>query len=99
MGDMMNNLNWLMKWFENNCDGEWEHYNQIQIYTLDNPGWGIEISLTDTYLEERQFETVQEYMNDNNWIHCSKNDGLFKGGGDCNKLDIILEIFREWAKK
>lgn len=94
----MNYLSWLMKWFENNCNGEWEHYSQVNIYTLDNPGWGIKINLIDTDMEEKEFETLQEYINDNDWIHCSKKDGLFKGGGDCGKLEKIIKIFKEWVE-
>ena len=25
--------------FANECDGDWEHENQVKIETVDNPGW------------------------------------------------------------
>ncbi|MCP1111568.1 hypothetical protein M2145_002973 [Lachnospiraceae bacterium PF1-21] len=87
-----------MQWFENNCDGEWEHYNQVQIYTLDNPGWGLKIDLLDTDVEGKEFETIQEYTNEKEWIVCSKKEGLFKGGGDSKKLEEIIKIFKDWVE-
>jgi hypothetical protein len=33
-----NNLQWLQKWFESQCDGDWEHEFGITFKTVDNPG-------------------------------------------------------------
>ena len=47
----MSITNWLQDWYLEQCDGNWEHENQIKIYTLDNPGWTIKIDLKDLDIE------------------------------------------------
>ena len=93
----MDMIAWLSEWYKSNCDGDWEHYYGIKIDTLDNPGWKLDIDLVDTYLEDVQFNTVQIYVDDLNWIHCSVVDGIFRGRGSTDKLEEILKIFRQWA--
>ncbi|MBE6060899.1 MAG: rhodanese-related sulfurtransferase [Clostridium sulfidigenes] len=93
----MNMIAWLSEWYKSNCDGDWEHYYGIKIDTIDNPGWKVDIDLVDTYLEDVQFNTVQIYVDDFNWIHCSVVDGIFRGRGSTDKLEEILKIFRQWA--
>ncbi|WP_346890569.1 immunity 53 family protein [Clostridium sp. UBA3887] len=93
----MDMIAWLSEWYKSNCDGDWEHYYGIKIDTLDNPGWKVDIDLVDTYLEDVEFNKVQIYIDDLNWIHCSVADGVFKGGGSIDKLEEILKIFRVWA--
>jgi hypothetical protein len=95
----MNLLECLQNWYLSNCDGDWEHSYGVQIYTLDNPGWAVKIDLIGTCLEESQFNLIQNYVNENNWIYCNVGDGLFKGSGSFDKLEEILRIFLEWEKK
>ncbi|WP_346876402.1 MULTISPECIES: immunity 53 family protein [unclassified Clostridium] len=93
----MDMILWLNEWYKDNCDGDWEHYYGVEICTLDNPGWKVDIDLVDTYLEDVEFNRVQIYIDDLNWIHCSVADGVFKGRGSIDKLEEILKIFRVWA--
>jgi len=93
----MDMILWLNEWYKDNCDGDWEHYYGVEICTLDNPGWKVDIDFVDTYLEDVEFNRVQIYIDDLNWIHCSVADGVFKGGGSIDKLEEILKIFRQWA--
>ncbi|MDQ7778906.1 MAG: Imm53 family immunity protein, partial [Planctomycetota bacterium] len=51
----MNALIELQKWFAGHCNGDWEHGAGITITTLDNPGWGVDISLEGTELENKPF--------------------------------------------
>lgn len=39
----MDIIKWLQEWHKSNCDGYWEYLFGVQITTLDNPGWLIEI--------------------------------------------------------
>ena len=32
----------------------------VRIDTVDNPGWSVEIDLTDTYLEDVPFDSIEE---------------------------------------
>lgn len=93
----MNMIAWLRDWYESNCDGDWEHCYGISIGTLDNPGWLVDIDLIGTRLEEVQFDKIQIYVDDSNWIHCGVVDGVFKGRGSIDKLEEILKIFSEWV--
>ena len=91
-------LNWLQKWYISNCDGYWEHLYGVKIDTLDNPGWIVKIDLMDTPIEQKEFDKVTKYISDDNWIHCMVKDGVFDGGGDSNKLEEILLIFKNWVE-
>lgn len=97
--EKMNMLEWIQNWYLSNCDGDWEHSYGLNIYTLDNPGWSVDIELTDTDLEFSKFELIQKYIDANNWIHCDVVDGVFKGSGSADKLEEILKIFRDWVTK
>ena len=87
-----------MKWYKGNCDGYWEHLYGVKIDTLDNPGWSIDIDLLDTPLENKPFAKIQYDNGDEDWLICLKKDSIFKGGGDPNKLEKILSIFKEWSE-
>jgi Immunity protein 53 len=46
---------WLQKWYQSQCNGDWEHSYGITIQTLDNPGWSLFVNLDGTMMEERSF--------------------------------------------
>lgn len=96
---MMNILNWLTKWFQSNCNGDWEHDYGIRIETLDNPGWLVDIYLFDTELQNKNFQQIELNENDSDWMFCKVENYFFKGRGDLNKLIKILEIFKSWAEQ
>ncbi|WP_326513769.1 immunity 53 family protein [Clostridium intestinale] len=93
----MNNISWLNDWYKNNCNGDWEHCYGIKIDTLDNPGWSVDIDLIETSLEGKLFNTIQIYNSDDDWIHCSVVDDVFRGRGSVDKLERIIILFKEWA--
>ena len=94
----MNMLNWLMAWYKSNCDGDWEHLFGVKIGTLDNPGWMVDIDLSDTPIEDKDFEMIEENKGDDDWFFCHIKDGMFSGRGDPDKLEKILEVFKEWTE-
>jgi len=51
----MNILSRLTKWFDEQCNGDWEHHYGIKIETLDNPGFLIKIDIKDTKLISKHF--------------------------------------------
>ncbi len=80
------------------CDGDWEHSYGITIDTLDNPGWKVSIDLSDTLLENANFEPVQigdSESNNDAWIFCHKSQSCFIGMGGCYDLEKKLKIFLE----
>ena len=96
----MDELQRLQEWYLDQCDDEWEHAYGIDIKTLDNPGWLVEIDLGDTRLKKRSFKPVFEgdSEHDDDWIHCEVKDARFKGACGAENLIELLEIFLDWAK-
>jgi len=93
----MDSLAWLQNWYTEQCDGDWEHANGVQIDTLDNPGWSVNINLQDTrYNEVLNAVIVDENVGDSDWIVCRIVDGKFEGRGDSQKLLVIVQRFRSW---
>lgn len=90
----LNNLIRLQNWYKSNCNGDWEHSWGIKIDTLDNPGWTVDIDLSDTCLENAVIDTSVDNGEDN-WYFAKTEDKHFLADGDFNKLDKILEIFFE----
>ncbi|MEK4057243.1 immunity 53 family protein [Paenibacillus sp. FSL F4-0087] len=93
----MNTLTWVQNWYYENCYGDWEHSYGVKIDTVDNPGWSVEINLTDTYLENVPFESIEEERNDQDWFYCIVRDGVFHGAGGAMNLEEILIYFENWA--
>ena len=94
----MNDIEWLAKWYQSNCDGSWEHSYGIKIETLDNPGWHVKIDLSETDDFDVMAQEFSEDLDDNNWVDCSISNGIFNGYGDCMKLERIIRIFKSWIK-
>lgn len=67
----MNDITWLEAWYQQNCDGYWEHSYGIEIETLDNPGWHVKIDLSKTDYVNLKAEELKEDTDDDNWIRCS----------------------------
>lgn len=93
----MNTLKWLQNWYLENCNGDWEHSYGVKIDTVDNPGWSVEIDLTDTYLEDVPFESIEEERNEEDWFYCIVRDGVFHGAGGAINLEEILDSFKTWV--
>jgi hypothetical protein len=92
------NLIWLLHWFAKQCDGDWEHGNGIRIGTLDNPGWYLTVSLTDTECEDKEFKEIIIERSSNDWLHCFVKEGRFEGPCGLLNLPEVLQIFRDWAE-
>jgi len=86
----VDNIEWLQMWYQENCDGSWEHQYGVEIGTLDNPGWYVKIDLSDTkYGCIESCELKMESSNED-WINCSISNAIFKGFGDSSKLNEIM---------
>jgi len=88
----------LQSWYQSECDGDWEHSYGIQIETLDNPGWHLEIDLEDTCLLNATFvEKKYQNTDEDDWIDCKKVGGKYVAfGGPC-KLEELIAVFLDWA--
>lgn len=82
----------LQNWYLTNCDGDWEHGHGISINTIDNPGWTIKINLSDTCLQDLQYD--KQFDNGTfDWLFIKVTDRVLEASGDANKFSVILTIF------
>ena len=94
----MQTIEWIINWFSSHCDGDWEHENQIQIYTTSNPGWTVIINLRDTQLEHLSMNQESFEKSELDWYFVSIKDKKFKASGDLQKLSFLLERFKKIAE-
>lgn len=55
-------LSSLQNWYQQYCNGDWEHNENINIHTIDNPGWRVTISLEGTDCENKPFINIEHEM-------------------------------------
>ena len=91
-------LDSLQSWYENQCDGEWEHHYGVKTEILDNPGWAVEIDLIGTKLSDKVLPETIEERSATDWIRCSAGSGKFKGFGGPRNLAEIIERFIAWVE-
>jgi hypothetical protein len=102
------NLQWLGSWYLAQCDNDWEHSYGVTIDTLDNPGWSIKIDLTDTSLQHKTFERVEqgeangdldEWHRTGSWWAASLQGATFQVS--CGPLDLstAIGVFRRWVEQ
>jgi hypothetical protein len=93
----MTTIQRLQEWFASQCDGDWEHGEGITIETLDNPGWSVDIELSGTPLEERDFESVQIERSEHDWVHVTSTGDKLKIRCGPKNLEEGLIFFCDWA--
>ena len=100
----MNSLQELQDWYLSQCNEDWEHTYGVSIKTLDNPGWSLEVELTDTDLDAKEFKEQSYGVGDDakssedNWIICKVKENKFIGYGGPRKLEENISVFLGWAK-
>ena len=85
------------RWYNAQCDGDWEHGHGVRIATLDNPGWSLEINLSGTDLEHREFRPIGDLEPTDDWWSCRVKDGKFAAHGGPAMLGVLLRVFLTWA--
>lgn len=94
----MSTLTRLVSWYSSQCDGDWEHSSGIRIDTLDNPGWGVDISLEGTDIEGKSYESVKIERSEQDWLHCFVRDEHFRIRCGVFNLEEGLQCFLSWAE-
>jgi hypothetical protein len=92
-----NNLEWLEDFFQSLCNGDWEHGHGVRMETLDNPGWFIELDLSDTVFSDVLFDSKVLLRTDTDWIHCVKEEQMLRCAGGVRNLNEILGVIRDWV--
>ncbi|MGE5196046.1 MAG: immunity 53 family protein [Anaerolineae bacterium] len=88
----------LQNWYYQYCNGDWEHNENINIHTIDNPGWRVTVDLDRTGCESKPFTNVEKETSKDDWYHCFLRDGKFEGAGGPNNLTDIIETFLTWVE-
>ena len=94
---MQDELEEIQRWYNSQCDGDWEHEFGVRIATLDNPGWTVQIDLEGTLLEGREFPLIKDMAPERDWIFCEVSEGKFRGAGGPLMLGRVLRSFLDWA--
>ena len=89
---------WVERWFASQCDGDWEHNCGIRIESTDNPGWAVEIDVAGTYLEGRNFLSLDIGRGEHDWVKCRIEDNIFKVTCGPSNVSEALMAFRHWAE-
>ena len=98
----MDEITQIQNWYLEQCNGDWEHQYGLQIGTLDNPGWSVEIDLTETDLATKPFEFVEkgvgaDSIDDNHdWYTCKIENSKFICQCGPLLLTAVLKIFLDW---
>jgi len=91
----MDILAWLQQWYASKCDGEWEFREGIKLLSTSNPGWSVEINVSDTILEDSYIPSKYVKKTSDDWYSFVLEDALFTGSGDPTKLEFILTAFKD----
>lgn len=94
----MSDLSFLETWYSANCDGDWEHSNGIRITTLDNPGWLVEIDLTDTELTNKEFHSIKYERQLADWLIADRAGESIRIACGPKNLSEAIKIFTDWAR-
>ena len=95
----MDTLDWIQDWFKNNCDGDWEHGEAIQINTLDTPGWEVEIDISNTSMVNMHINWILNENGKQDWYGVKIENQKFSAAGDTRKLKFLLGLFKEMIEK
>lgn len=95
----MDILDWIQDWFKENCDGDWEHGEVIQITAIDNPGWEVEIDISNTSIASMELDWILNETSKQDWYGVKIADQKFTAAGDIGKLKFLLGLFKEMIDK
>jgi hypothetical protein len=91
-------INWLQKWYFDQCDEYWEDSERIVIRTTEY-GWHFSMFLEETIYEGKFFEPIQIKKTETDWYNCYRSEYRFEAKGGIFNLIDILNVFINWINK
>lgn len=85
-------IEYFQQWYISKCNGTWEHSYGLDISTIDNPGWKVNINGES----DRPLLSINLTGDDNNWIIINADDNEFKGYCSPQNLSVVLNHAKEW---
>ena len=95
----MDQLKKLMEWYSCQCNGDWEHQYGICLQTIDNPGWQLEIDLSETILCGREFPDFKLENGEEDWYFCRVRNEKFEGFCSINRIEDVMSKFFLWVEE
>ena len=89
-------LSALEQWYARQCDGDWEHHRGVEISTLDNPGWRVQIDLVGTIRQGASLATVKIERTERDWIFYWVDANRFHIACGPENLSEAVELFVRW---
>ena len=86
-------LSLLQRWYEAQCNGDWEHSYGVCIDTIDNPGWVGKVDLAETQWEDLEIERTIIGNDEVSWYQYEVIEHGFIGAGGTPNLVDILNCF------
>jgi len=87
---IMNEINRLQKWYQSQCNGDWEQQHGISITSCDNPGWWVKIDIENTPLENKPFPPLERNVSSKQMSRIAK--GLEADMGDRGSDWMLCEV-------
>lgn len=94
---MDNLLVWLQSFYNDFCNGDWEHSYGFNIKNIDNPGWSVDFELAETFLDDVFFKEIAFERAKDDWVFCRVEKSVFKARGGTGNLYEMLSIFKDWV--
>lgn len=91
-------LDFLQRWYAEQCNGDWEHEFGVRLATLDNPGWVLSVDLVDTDLEGRELARVKQEPEPDRRLWSASDGELYQSSCDTRSLPDMLTRFRDFAE-
>ncbi len=107
-----NDLEWLGTWYQQQCDGKWEHQKGMQLKPLHGTqtgivsgtvqsGWHLSIDLRGTTAAGAAPRKLQVCALDGTfrgpWLRCTLNAHQFAGEGA--EVEELIAVFRTWIDR
>ena len=86
----------LGRWYASQCNGEWEHLRRTHRDTLDNPGWSVQIDLSDTRRRGGVLEKKKIDRTETDWVLCWAAKQQFCIACGPLNLSEAAETFVQW---
>ncbi len=101
-----------MRWYSENCDGDWEHQYGVSVTTMDNPGWDVKIDVAETILCDLQVQEEYEgprtpmellpaigYDVHFDWYKIWIEGGMYRAYCSPRRLGFVLDRFLEHVRE
>ncbi|MFE3999789.1 Imm53 family immunity protein [Nocardioides sp. YIM B13467] len=86
----------IIGWYADQCDGEWEHEFGVKIETIDNPGWSVTIDLVDTEAHGSLLEFSTIELPRRGWIGAMSDGERFIASGSPGAASEIDQAFEDF---